>query len=145
MRPAVDFGAVLSGVTCGLSQVARHLDTSLIYDAQGYVVAWGRGSQVVELQSLWIRCEMSELLSDPNDASNLIPHFNINVTRAADKEYLVRERTGRCYNQLPARPLVGMILSNDVFLNGQLVVPVEELRERVFDPSSMISPCWKPD
>ncbi|KAF9514263.1 hypothetical protein BS47DRAFT_1392542 [Hydnum rufescens UP504] len=85
MCVAVDFGTVLSGVACGLSSDTveqilwpgpnRKVLTSLIYDAQGRVVAWGHRSQAVELEKGWIRCEMFKLLLDPNGASDLIPRF----------------------------------------------------------------------
>ncbi|KAF9505894.1 hypothetical protein BS47DRAFT_483365 [Hydnum rufescens UP504] len=85
MCVAVDFGTVLSGVACGLSSDTveqilwpgsnRKVPTSLTYDAQGRVVAWGHRSQVIKLERGWIRCEMFKLLLNPNGASDIIPIF----------------------------------------------------------------------
>lgn len=66
---AVDFGAVLSGVACGISpnyihqiiwpEAHRKVPTCLVYDAIGRVVAWGLGAQDMKLEKDWTRCEMS--------------------------------------------------------------------------------------
>ncbi|KAF9505886.1 hypothetical protein BS47DRAFT_1306012 [Hydnum rufescens UP504] len=95
MCVAVDFGAVLSGVACGQSldkvqQILwpgphRRVPTSLVYDAQGRVVAWGHKSHVVELERGWIRCEMFKPWLYLNGALDHFPsmfpvrvtHFNI--------------------------------------------------------------------
>jgi hypothetical protein len=125
----INFGTAHSGVAVayGISPhtveqilwpgANRKLPNCLVYDAEGHVVAWAHGAQVVRLAKGWIRCETYfdymyivlspayadvknrfKLLFDPTGDSDLIPgilpvcitHFEINTARVADNLYLVR-------------------------------------------------------